>query len=90
MDIYNDYCIHVRKCQKIIRIDKDTYPLYGDFLENYLTLLLKTKAVVSGKVQAVNLISKLFYDIDYITYIAVGHGLCYFKDFYMVEIDFME
>ena len=85
MHIYNDYCFDINKCQTIIKIDKDTYPLFGDFLENYLTLLLKTKAVISGKVQAVNLISKLFYDIDYITYIAVGHGLCYFKDYLYAE-----
>ena len=80
-EIYKNYCMNIRKCQTIIRIDRETYPLFGDFLENYLTLLLKTKVVVSGKVQAVNLISKLFYVIDYITYISVGHGICYFKDF---------
>ena len=80
-EIFKNYCMNIRKCQTIIRIDRETYPLFGDFLENYLTLLLKTKVVVSGKVQAVNLISKLFYVIDYITYISVGHGICYFKDF---------
>ena len=84
-EIYNNYCINIKQCQTIIRVDKDTYPLFGDFLENYLTLLLKTKVVVSGKVQAVNLISKLFYDVDYITYISVGHGICYFKDYLYAE-----
>ena len=36
---------------------------------------------MSGKLIAVNNISKLFYNLEYVTYISVGHGICYFKDY---------
>ena len=51
----------------------------GDFLEKYYDLFLKLKAVISGaKIFAVN---NLFYNIEYITYICLGHGISYLKDF---------
>ena len=51
----------------------------GDFLEKYLDLILKLKAVISGaKIYSVN---NLFYNIEYITYICLGHGISYLKDF---------
>ena len=83
-DIYNKYCFKVNKCETIIRFNNYNFVLFGEVLENYLTLILKTKAVVSGKYQTIyyiNYFSKLFYNLDYITYIAVGHGVCYFKEF---------
>ena len=55
------------------------YYINGDFLEKYLDLFLKLKVVVSGaKIFSIN---NLFYYIEYITYICLGHGISYFKDF---------
>ena len=81
VDIFNKYCLNNNKCIIIIPINKDKYAKYGDFLEKYLLLILKLKIVVSGKYIAVNNISQLFYNLEYITYIAVGHGVCYFKNY---------
>ena len=80
-NIYNEYCYINEKCLKIISINRKSYINYGDFLENYLTLLLKLKAVISGKESSSSKYSELFYNLDYVTYIAIGHGVCYFKDF---------
>ena len=51
----------------------------GSFLEKYLELILKLKSVISGAI--IFSISNLFKNIDYITYICVGHGISYLKDF---------
>ena len=84
-NIYNEYCYKNKSCLKIIPINKRTYFLHGNFLEKYLTLLLKLKVVVSGKPTSKSRISKLFYNLEYVTYIAVGHGVCYFKDYLYSE-----
>ena len=36
---------------------------------------------MSGKYNCYDSITSLFYNIEYITYIAIGHGVCYFKDY---------
>ena len=55
------------------------YYINGDFLEKYLDLLLKLKVVISGaRIYSIN---NLFYNIEYITYICLGHGISYLKDF---------
>ena len=51
----------------------------GSFLEKYLDLILKLKSVIVGA--KIFSISNLFKNIDYITYICVGHGISYLKDF---------
>lgn len=51
----------------------------GDFLQKYLDLILKLKSVISGAL--IFSMSNLFKHIEYITYICVGHGISYFKDF---------
>ena len=51
----------------------------GNFLEKYLTLVLKLKVVISGA--EFFYINNLFYNIDYITFISLGHGVSYFKHF---------
>ena len=80
-EIYKKFCFNKKRCLKIIHMNRILYHLYGDFIEKYLTLLLKLKAVISAKPDPFHIICNLFYNIEYITYIAVGHGLCYFKDF---------
>ena len=80
-DIFEKYCQNITQCQTIIPINKKAYSAYGDFFEKYLTLVLKTKAFVSGKEKHFHRVGYLFYRIEYITYIGVGHGVCYFKDY---------
>ena len=49
----------------------------GDFLEKYFGLLLRLKAVISGAEYFS--FNNLFFDIDYITFISLTHGINYFK-----------
>ena len=84
-DIYQKYCEKESKCLKVITITKNNYLNEGDFLQNYFGLILKLKAFISAKPWCINSIAELFYNIEYITYIAIGHGLCYFKDYLYKE-----
>jgi len=79
-EIYEKYCKNETICSKIIKLGKD-YNNYANFFEKHLTLVLKLKAVVSCKEVAFHFASYLFYRVEYITYIAVTHGVCYFKDY---------
>ena len=57
----------------------DSLIVNGDFLEKYLEIILKLKSTISGaKIFSMN---NLFYNIEYITYICLGHGISYLKDF---------
>jgi len=76
-DIYEDYCNNSSKCLIILPVIKEKNPINGNFLEKYLTLFLKLKIVVTGRGTTFN--TNLFYNIEYITYICVGHGVCFFK-----------
>ena len=78
-DIYNKYCYNITKCFTILPVKKAKNPLNSNFLEKYLILFLKIKVVISGRGTTFN--TNIFYNIDYITYICVGHGVCYFKYF---------
>ena len=80
-DLYNEYCPDHKYCQTIIPINIFSYYKFGDFLEKYLTLMLKLKAVISCKQSSFHYLSYLFYKIEYVTYIAVGHGVDFFKDY---------
>ena len=71
---YNNFSSNI-----IIPIIFDWAYINGDFLEKYLDLFLKLKVVISGaKIFSVN---NIFYNIEYITYICLGHGISYLKDF---------
>ena len=79
IDIYNKYCKNKKKCLSIILVNRQNRVINGNFLEKYLTLLLKLKATISG---ARFICTKnLFYNIDYITHICVGHGIAILKEF---------
>ena len=80
-ELYDKYCGNKTNCQTIIPINRSTYYHFGDFVEKYLTLILKLKAVISCKENSFHYLSYLFYKTEYITYIAVGHGVDYFKDY---------
>ena len=51
----------------------------GDVLEKYLELFLKLKAVVAA--ERYDGIDNFFYNVDYIVYIFLGHGVQYIKSF---------
>ena len=74
-DIYNEFCFKKERCLTIIK----EYFINGDFIEKYLELLLKLKVTVAGAdFRAIN---NLFYNIEYITSINIGHGVKFFKSF---------
>ena len=77
-DIYEKYCKLINNCLTILPVKKNGI-IDGDFLEKYLSLILKLKATISGA--EFFSINNLFYNIDYITHISLGHGISYFKSF---------
>ena len=79
-DIYEKYCKDKPICSKIIKLGND-YHNYANFFEKHLTLILKLKAVVSCKESFFHYIPYLFFRLEYTTYIAATHGVCYFKDY---------
>ena len=74
-NIYKKYCKSNRQCQIII---KDVN-INGDFLEKYLELILRLKAVIVGS--DLKTMDFIFYNIEYITSINLGHGVKFFKSF---------
>lgn len=61
----------------------DSQYINGNFLEKYLEIILKLKSSISGaKIFSIN---NLFYNIEYITYICLGHGISYLKDFLYID-----
>lgn len=61
----------------------DSQYINGNFLEKYLEIILKLKSTISGaKIFSIN---NLFYNIEYITYICLGHGISYLKDFLYID-----
>ena len=80
-ELYKEYCENKTKCQTIIPMNKREYFKFGEFVEKYLTLILKLKSVISCKQNSFHYLSYLFYKVEYITYIAVGHGVDFFKDY---------
>ena len=83
--IYNDYCSKINNCEIVILVNMQNYTINGDFLEKYLTLFLKLKQVITGSGIHFDYINNLFYNIDYISYISITHGVCYFKFFLYEE-----
>ena len=82
--IIDKYCpndIYLDECEPIIYVNTKIYIDYADSIEKYLTLILKTKAFITCRSTDSNKVGFLLYMIDYITYIAIGHGVCYFKDY---------
>jgi len=73
--IYKKYCKKNNPCQIII----NEININGDFLEKYIELILRLKAVIVGA----DLIAfdYIFKNIEYITSINLGHGVKYFKSF---------
>jgi CDP-glycerol glycerophosphotransferase (TagB/SpsB family) len=78
-DIFNEYMSLNRNNSSYIPIIFDSNYINGNFLEKYFDLMLRLKVVVSGaKIYSIN---NLFYNLEYITYICLTHGISYIKDF---------
>ena len=78
-DIYKEYISLKRNNCSYTPIIFDSNFINGNFLEKYFDLILRLKVVVSGA--KIFSISNLFYNIEYITYICLTHGISYIKDF---------
>ena len=85
--IYDTHCYLKPKCKNILYVTRANYTINGDFLEKYLTLFLKLKAVVCSR--QLNFFSNVFYITDYIQYITIGHSILYFK-YFSIDNDFAE
>ena len=80
-DIYNNFSNYNSTSR--INIIFDSQYINGNFLEKYLEIILKLKSTISGaKIFSIN---NLFYNIEYITYICLGHGISYLKDFLYID-----
>ena len=82
-DIYKKHYDNTKRFQRIIPIINKQNKINGNILEKYLDFFLRLKSVISGA----EFYSKenLFYKIDYITFICLGHGVNYFKPFLYKE-----
>ena len=76
LDLYNEHCGNDEYCDKIMLTLDDDRPLYGNFVEKYISIFLRLKSLISGR-PSFN--TDLFYFMEYVTYVCVGHGICYFK-----------
>lgn len=77
--IYKKYCKGKKVCDTVIYVNEKSYKINDEFLENHLTLILKLDKVISSVGVNITFINNIFYNIDYITYICVGHGVSFFK-----------
>ena len=78
---FRKYCGNDKNCKTIINVDIPKYIRYGDAVEKHLTLILKIKAFITCRSTDFHKVGILFYKVGYITYITVGHGVCFFKDY---------
>lgn len=78
-DIYNEYINSNNSYLNLPIIYDMHYYINGNFLEKYLDLFLRLKVVISGAM--IYSFNNIFYNIEYITYICLGHGVSYLKDF---------
>ena len=78
-EIFKKYCSNKKFCNSIIYVKRSGYKINDDFLEKHLSLILKLRQVLTSVGVNINYINNLFYNIDYITYVCIGHGISYFK-----------
>ena len=75
----NKYYCKKLNCLKDFNIIYGIRKINGDFLERYLELILKLKYVIAA--EKYDGIDNLFYNLDYIIYIFLGHGVTYIKSY---------
>ena len=78
-DFYKQFCYKNTKCINDLQIIYGIRRIDGDVLEKYLELFLKLKAVIAA--ERYDGIDNFFYNIDYIVYIFLGHGVQYIKSY---------
>lgn len=78
-DIYQENCINSSKCLNNHEIIYGYKKINGNFLEKFLELILRLKVVIA--VDKYDCIDNLFYNIDYISFIFLGHGVTYIKSY---------
>ena len=78
-EINDKYCHRKQYCNSVIYMDEKNSTINYNFLEKYFTLILKLKQVISNVGVNIDYINNLFFNIEYITYICVGHGVSFFK-----------
>ena len=78
-EIYEQFCLNNINCQNNFQIIFGIKKINGDVLEKYLELFLKLKVVIIA--EPYNSIDNLFKNIEYITYIFLGHGVQYIKSY---------
>ena len=77
--IHEKFCQKRKYCDSVLLADENNYQINDEFLEKHLTLILKLKHVLTSVGLDINFINNLFYNVEYITYICIGHGISYFK-----------
>ena len=77
--IYNKICLFNKNCCNNLTIIYGIRKIDGNFLEQYLELLLKLKAVITAEKYVS--FDNIFYNIEYITYIFLGHGVQFIKSY---------
>ena len=78
-EIYNRFCLYNQKCLKDFQIIYGVKTINGNVLEKFFELFLRLKAVITA--EKYESIENLFYNIDYIIYIFLGHGVTYIKSY---------
>lgn len=78
-EIYNRLCLNNKRCLKDLEIIYGVKTINGDILEKYFELFLKLKAVITA--EKYDSIENIFYNIEYIQYIFLGHGVTYIKSY---------
>jgi len=78
-DVYDKFCLNNQKCLKDLRIIYGIKTINGNVLEKFFELFLRLKAVIAA--EKYDSIENLFYNIDYIIYIFLGHGVTYIKSY---------
>ena len=77
--IYKQLCLNNQKCLLNSEIIYGVKKINGDILEKFIVLFLRLKAVIAA--EKYYSIDNIFYNIDYITYIFLGHGVTYIKSY---------
>ena len=83
LDIYNQFYLNSTNNCSYFPIIYGVRKINGDALEKYLELFLKLKVVITA--EQYDSIDNLFYNIEYITYIFLGHGVQFIKSYLYKE-----
>ena len=77
--IYAEFNLEKTRSLNRMKVIYGITKINGDILEKYFELFLRLKAVITA--EKYKSIDNIFYNIEYITYIFLGHGVTYIKCF---------